>query len=433
MVLAALRRTVKATRISPVLTEDRDMPIPKEKIRFTAVSEPEVIADSRVRRFKISSSAVARDGHTLATTGWDLSNFLNNPIVLAAHDSEHIESVIGRAVGLPVRGDDLFADIEFMPGDINPLAEMTMQMVDAGFLRATSVGFIPMDGKPAMGRGKGAYDFSKQELLEISIVPVGSLPDALLAARAAGIDTNPALDWAKRIVRDAGASAVPNSTSVDLALAVEASSSFAAGGKRAKGIMKRDLSDCGWLAQLLQSLACLEEMVEWEAEYEGDNSPVPGMLADAIKTLGGILIAMTAEEVSELIGEEVAEERATDTPGQRAMKALGRAFKPMSTVSIQSFDFGSEVRSAVADAFAAVSDGTIIRSGRILSSDNERCIRDAHGKISEAAEVLMSVVAQVEPSADDAPEQDDPEAVERTARAMRERKMKLAKAIASNL
>ena len=112
--------------------------LPKEVIRFTSVSDPEIIADTRVRRFKISSSAVARDGHTLATAGWDLSNFLKNPVVLAAHDSEHIESVIGRAINLPVQGDDLFADIEFMTQDLNPLAEMTLKMVDAEVATATA-------------------------------------------------------------------------------------------------------------------------------------------------------------------------------------------------------------------------------------------------------------------------------------------------------
>jgi len=376
------------------------MPLPKEIIRFTAVGDPEVIADSRVRRFKISSSAVARDGHTLATSGWDLANFRNNPIVLAVHDSEHIESIIGRAVDLPVKGDDLFADIEFMSGDINPLAEMTLQMVDAGFLRATSVGFIPLDGKPAKGRGQGAYDFSKQELLEISIVPVGSLPDALLAARAAGIDTNPALDWAKRIVRDAGAIAVPKT-------------------------MKRDLYDCSWLAQLLQSLACLESSAEWEAEYEGDNSPVPGMLADAIKTLGGILIAMTAEEVAELIGEEIAEERAADTAGQRALKALGRAFKAKENPpTLAASPLTVEALDALKRDWLAASAGT--RAGRVLSADNEACIRAAHGKITEAADALLSVVAQVEPAADPDPEQDDPEADARSARLRKAKAKKLA-------
>jgi len=396
-------KTAPAILTSPARTEEINMASRKlpGKLRLTTESDPEVIgeSESRTRRFKISSSEVARDGHTLATPGWEIRNYLKNPVVLAAHDSKRIESVIGRTVGLPTVGDDLFADIEFAPADVNPLAEMTLRMVDAGFLRATSVGFIPLSGKPAKGRGPNAYDFDRQELLEISIVPVGSLPDALLAARSAGIDITPAREWAKRILEIDMAEPAP------------------------KTVIKRDLYDVGWLAQLLQSLAYLEECVEYESEQEGDDSPVVGMLADAIKQLGATLIAMTTEEVAELLGEEIAEEREADTAGQRAMKAMGRALRNPPVISapvtIDTAPLVAEIRSAL-DGIAK------IHAGRVLSSSNEKCLREVHDHIAAAAESVRGVLDQLPSEGDDTADGGDGDQFEesRAAADLRARKAK---------
>lgn len=372
--------------------------LPKEVIRFTAVGDPEVIADSRVRRFKISSSAVARDGHTLATAGWDLANFRANPIVLAVHDNKHIESVIGRAIDLPVKGDDLFADIEFMPRELNPLAEMTLQMVDAGYLRATSVGFIPLDGKPAKGRGQGAFDFSRQELLEISIVPVGSLPDALLAARAAGIDTSPALDWARRIMETADMPEKKDTAAnVPGAAAARASNS---------PTLKRDLYDVSYIAQLLMELAWVQGWVENEAAQEGDGSEVPAQLAEVLKQLGAALVAMTAEEVAELLADHGVEQEVEQDEAQGAIEHMAAGFKraligmvravaAKSVAKVGARAIAQMDSASIAAALrgnllsvagrAALADLIETRDGKVLSADNEAHVR----AIADHAQALL--------------------------------------------
>jgi len=46
-------------------------------LRYAVTAEPEVTADaSRTIRFVLSDSSVARDGHTLATAGWNLDGYL---------------------------------------------------------------------------------------------------------------------------------------------------------------------------------------------------------------------------------------------------------------------------------------------------------------------------------------------------------------------
>jgi HK97 family phage prohead protease len=121
-------------------------------------------------------------------------------VVLFAHDNSSTDTVIGRMDRIWTDGDRLMGQARFMEASLNPLAETVYQMVRQGFLSAVSVGFIPLDGKPAKGRGHGAFDFTRQELLEVSVVPVGAHPAALVMGRAAGIDAQPMLDWARRFV-----------------------------------------------------------------------------------------------------------------------------------------------------------------------------------------------------------------------------------------
>jgi hypothetical protein len=64
--------------------------------------------------------------------------------------------------------------------------------------------------------------------------------------------------------------------------------------------LQKSLYGVAQLAQLVQSLDYLVDDNEYEAEREGDASPVPGRLAAARDELGQILVAMVEEEVAEI-------------------------------------------------------------------------------------------------------------------------------------
>ncbi len=157
--------------------------------------------DSRLFDFVISTDAVDRDNDTVNPKGWDLKQFRKNPVVLFAHDGRR--PPIGRGSKVKVEDGKLKARVEFMTNDIDTsgFSDSIFRMVRGGFLRATSVGFLPKDFEftDDEDRGGGSFfggiDFLKQELLEFSIVPVPSNPEALLEARAKGIDTEPLLSW----------------------------------------------------------------------------------------------------------------------------------------------------------------------------------------------------------------------------------------------
>ena len=65
------------------------------------------------------------------------------------------------------------------------MANTVLQMIDGGFLRATSVGFRPL--RFERNAQRGGNDFKEQELLEFSVVPVGANPQAVRALKSAGL------------------------------------------------------------------------------------------------------------------------------------------------------------------------------------------------------------------------------------------------------
>ena len=119
-------------------------------------------------------------------------------------------------------------------------------------------------------------------------------------------------------------------------------------GETAKG---KGLYEVGELARCLAELGYLESWVELEAEQEGDGSSVPDMLKGAMRQIGEALIAMTVEEVAELLHHESEE-------GMAVTKALAR------------------IR---------------IKAGRRLSAETKMCMKNACMDISKGLDALRSL------------------------------------------
>jgi hypothetical protein len=72
--------------------------------------------------------------------------------------------------------------------DVYPFADTIFRLLQGNFLRALSVGFKPWSWTLSTDPTRpGGLDFKKQELLEISVVPVPANANALMEARAKGI------------------------------------------------------------------------------------------------------------------------------------------------------------------------------------------------------------------------------------------------------
>lgn len=139
--------------------------------------------ENRQVEFVISTETPDTYGTVFRADGWDLSRYENNPIVLYGHRSwdGNPDSIIG--IGEVFReGTNLIGKVTFESEDINPLAEKVFRKVQAGTLRMASIGANPTSGH--WGTTEANEDpeilyFDRQELLEFSIVPIGSNPDAL--------------------------------------------------------------------------------------------------------------------------------------------------------------------------------------------------------------------------------------------------------------
>lgn len=126
--------------------------------------------------FIISDESVDRQGEIIKQDGWKLDNYLQNPVVLFGHDSYDLP--VGKTVDIYTEGDKTYAVIEFA-AEIYDKAKTIWEMVKNGILRTVSVGFINEEYE--------GNELTKNELLEISIVPVPANPNAILLAAKDGL------------------------------------------------------------------------------------------------------------------------------------------------------------------------------------------------------------------------------------------------------
>ncbi|MEH6891169.1 HK97 family phage prohead protease [Bacillus sp. JJ864] len=139
----------------------------------------------RILRFIGSCEHADRDGDVILASGWELDNYKKNPVFLWAHD--YSKPPIGRAINVFREADKLIFDIEFPEKEIYEFADQVYDLYKRGFINATSVGFIGKEGEPLP---TGGTKFTRQELLELSAVPVPSNPMALQQAKSLGLMSN---------------------------------------------------------------------------------------------------------------------------------------------------------------------------------------------------------------------------------------------------
>src|SRR5579862_1526235 len=85
-------------------------------LRKQMVGDIEVVSaargDDRRLRFTISTASVDREQDTIAVSGWDLRQYLRNPVVLWGHDAAALP--IGRALDVGIEAAALKATVEFI-------------------------------------------------------------------------------------------------------------------------------------------------------------------------------------------------------------------------------------------------------------------------------------------------------------------------------
>lgn len=126
----------------------------------------------------------------------------------------------------------------------------------------------------------------------------------------------------------------------------------------------RGLYQVAQLACMLEELGYACFAAEYEADIEGDDSKVPGMLGEALSRLGEALTAMTEEEVAELLAQHDDEADDGETAETRSLPADKRAWvSDGKTPQIRAW------RAGVA----------VARAGRALSASNRKTLEEADG------------------------------------------------------
>jgi HK97 family phage prohead protease len=159
------------------------MPIEKENQRAALVTKTfaRKADDDNPLEFVLSDDSPDRLGDVIEQDGWQLGNFRKNPIALFGHDTRFI---VGQWRNVRVVDDELRGQLDLM----EPVSDRQREIVaavDAGILRAVSVGFRPIkaeaidEDEPFSG-----VRFLEQELIEVSLVAVGANPNALQVAKS---------------------------------------------------------------------------------------------------------------------------------------------------------------------------------------------------------------------------------------------------------
>lgn len=124
-----------------------------------------------------------RDGDVISVKGWQMENFLKNPVFLYAHDYHSVPIGAASKVVRRKNPDRLEFHERFPSKGIYPFADMILELFREKILNASSVGFIPIEWEPldkdADPNGWEGRRFVKQELLELSACPVPSNPAAV--------------------------------------------------------------------------------------------------------------------------------------------------------------------------------------------------------------------------------------------------------------
>ncbi len=132
--------------------------------------------------FVLSDETLDRYGDIIVAKGWDLRNFKKNPIALFGHSGDF---PIGNWSNVRVEGGKLIGTLVLAAKGTSARIDELISLVEQGILRAVTVGFRPLAAEPIdKEKPYGGQRYTKQELLETSLVSVPANPAAIALAKS---------------------------------------------------------------------------------------------------------------------------------------------------------------------------------------------------------------------------------------------------------
>jgi len=142
--------------------------------------------DGKGMEFILSDATPDRFGDIVEVEGWQFANFSKNPVALFNHRADF---PIGTWSKIRIGEKALRGDLILAPKGISERIDEIRGLVEAGVLRAVSVGFKPLSSRPVDDKHRGPFEmgpsiFTKCELVECSLVSIPANPNALAVAKS---------------------------------------------------------------------------------------------------------------------------------------------------------------------------------------------------------------------------------------------------------
>ena len=140
--------------------------------------------DDRTLEFVGSKEITDRDKEIVKVAGLDLKNYKKNPVVLWSH--QYDQPPVAKATKVWKSKDEVKFNVKFADMEEYSFADTIYKLYKGGYMNAVSIGFIPDYDSieyPEKSKGGTQRIFNKSELIELSLVPVGANPAALLQSK----------------------------------------------------------------------------------------------------------------------------------------------------------------------------------------------------------------------------------------------------------
>ncbi len=139
-------------------------------------------ADDRTLEFVGSTDKWDRDDEIILSSAWMLDHYRQNPVVLFAHD--HYQPPIGKTTSVGVNKDgELKFKVKFAEPEVYGFADTVYKLYKNGYMKAVSVGLMPLEWEYGKSAEEPYRVITKAELYELSMVPVGANPEALITSK----------------------------------------------------------------------------------------------------------------------------------------------------------------------------------------------------------------------------------------------------------
>jgi len=143
--------------------------------------------------FVMTDSGADREGDVIISQGVDVEQFRNYGSILWGHRADLPEFVLGTPAEVAKEETRILVRTTFLKEDANPTAERVLRMIQAGGVRAMSVGILLREYSEAQDRaGYLPLNIIRSELIETSVTPVPMNPRAVLLAAGGEKNTSEA-------------------------------------------------------------------------------------------------------------------------------------------------------------------------------------------------------------------------------------------------